>query len=73
VKESGGRFGTRGRYGAAIAQGTAWRTIDTCTSTTVEVVQGRVRVNTLAPVRRQSAIVTAGHRGVITLAKALTH
>jgi hypothetical protein len=47
VKTKGGRFRTRGNYAAGTAQGTAWRTTDTCTSTTIKVLEGTVRVRDL--------------------------
>ena len=57
VKTKGGRFRTRGRRAAATASGTAWRTTDTCPTTTVKVVEGSVRVRDLR--RRRTVDVTA--------------
>jgi hypothetical protein len=54
---------TQGRYAAAIATGTAWRTIDTCVATTIQVVEGTVRVTDLR--RRATASVTAPGRRVV--------
>ena len=39
-----GRFGSKGKYGAATVSGTKWLTQDRCDGTFVKVVQGVVRV-----------------------------
>jgi hypothetical protein len=57
VKTSGGRFKTRGNHAAGTATGTAWRTIDTCNSTTINVTERTVRVRDLR--RRRTLNVTA--------------
>ena len=57
VRTKGGRFKTRGNHAAGTASGTAWRTSDTCSSTTIKVVEGTVRVRDLR--RRRTVNVTA--------------
>jgi hypothetical protein len=44
TRTKGGRFQTRGNYAAGTAQGTAWLTTDTCTTTTIRVTEGIVNV-----------------------------
>jgi hypothetical protein len=44
VRTQGGNFRTKGRYAEAVARGTAWRTIDSLTSTVVQVLEGTVQV-----------------------------
>ena len=48
VRTSGRRkraaFRTRGNHAAATSSGTAWRTTDTCSTTTIRVTEGTVRV-----------------------------
>lgn len=63
TRTNGGNFETRGRYGAAAATGTAWRTLDTCMTTTVEVVEGTVRVTVLRT--RRTFSVRAPARRVV--------
>jgi hypothetical protein len=53
----GGKFRTRGNWAAATAGGTAWRTIDTCTSTKIQVTEGTVEVRDRAA--RRTVDVTA--------------
>lgn len=53
-----GRFRTKGQYGAATVRGTAWRTTDTCTTTSVRVTQGSVRFRDL--VRKRDTVVRKG-------------
>ena len=59
VKTNGGRFKTRGNHAAGTASGTAWRTTDTCTSTTIKVAEGTVRVRDL-PRRRTLSLSAPG-------------
>jgi hypothetical protein len=47
TETDGGRFRTRGTYGAATASGTAWLTTDRATTTKITVFDGRVRVRDL--------------------------
>lgn len=60
VRTPGGRFRSRGRYAAASAGGTAWRTTDHCESTRISVMSGRVAVKDLA--RRRTVVVRAPRR-----------
>jgi DNA-binding beta-propeller fold protein YncE len=60
VKETTGRFATKGQYVAASVQGTTWTTKDGCGTSTVGVAQGLVRVRDL--VLRKSVTVGAGER-----------
>jgi hypothetical protein len=53
-----GGFRTRARYAAATVRGTVWLTEDTCTTTTVRVVSGKVAVSDF--IRRKTVVVTAG-------------
>jgi hypothetical protein len=57
VKTNGGRFKTRGNHAAGTATGTAWRTTDTCSTTTIKVAEGTVRVRDLR--RRRTLNLTA--------------
>jgi hypothetical protein len=57
TRTDGGRFRTRGNWAAATAGGTAWRTIDTCTSTRIQVTEGTVEVRDRAA--RRTVDVTA--------------
>ena len=57
VETDGGRFRTRGNYGAAVASGTQWRTTDRCTSTRIDVREGTVKVRDR--VRKRTVRVTA--------------
>jgi hypothetical protein len=59
VKTNGGRFKTRGNHAAGTASGTAWRTTDSCNTTTIKVSEGTVRVRDLR--RRRSVEVHAPH------------
>ena len=58
VKDSGGSFGTTGRYAATTVEGTKWVTTDTCSASSVSVVEGVVVVLDL--VTHQTAVVHAG-------------
>ena len=60
VHDTGGHFGTSGKYVAASVQGTRWTTPDTCISSTVSVAEGLVRVRDL--VRRTTRVLGAGER-----------
>jgi DNA-binding beta-propeller fold protein YncE len=53
-----GSFRTRARFAAATVRGTIWLTEDTCTTTTVRVVRGKVAVSDF--VLRKTILVTAG-------------
>jgi hypothetical protein len=44
VKTNGGRIKTSGNWASGTASGTAWRTIDSCKTTTVTVTEGTVSV-----------------------------
>jgi Bacterial Ig-like domain (group 3) len=58
VTEHGGRFNTQGQYVSTSVEGTTWLTSDTCTSSSVTVSQGVVKVRDL--VRRRSVTLHAG-------------
>ena len=62
VRTQGGNFRTKGRYAAAAASGTAWRTTDECTQTTIQVVEGRV---TVVSSRGLTATVDAPRRVIV--------
>jgi hypothetical protein len=51
VHTIGGRIKTRGNWASGTASGTAWRTTDTCTATTVQVTEGIVIVRDLVKKR----------------------
>jgi DNA-binding beta-propeller fold protein YncE len=51
------RFRTEGDHAAGTATGTAWRTTDTCATTTIKVTDGTVRVRDFR--RRRTVNVTA--------------
>ena len=55
VTEHGGRFNTQGQYVSTSVEGTTWLTSDTCTSSSVTVTQGVVKVRDL--VRRRTVTV----------------
>jgi streptogramin lyase len=57
-KDKGGRFRTRGRYGAATVRGTEWLTADYCDGTLVSVRKGSVAVRDKG--RKKTVVVTAG-------------
>ena len=59
VTEHGGRFNTQGQYVSTSFEGTTWLTSDTCTSWSVTVSQGVVKVRDL--VRRRTVTLRAGH------------
>jgi sugar lactone lactonase YvrE len=53
-----GNFRTTGKFASATVRGTIWLTTDTCTSTTVRVLRGRVAVHDAA--RNRTVFVNAG-------------
>jgi hypothetical protein len=57
VHTVGGRIRTQGNWASGTASGTAWRTTDTCTSTTIQVTEGTVIVRDR--VKRRNVRVTA--------------
>jgi hypothetical protein len=59
VSETGGSWGTNGRYVSTTVQGTTWLTLDECTRSQVKVTAGKVKVLDL--VRRKTKTVSAGH------------
>lgn len=59
VSESGGSWGTGGRYVSTTVEGTKWLTVDECTRSEVKVAVGKVKVLDL--VRRKTKTLTAGH------------
>jgi hypothetical protein len=65
VSESGGKWGTNGRYVSTTVQGTTWLTLDECTKSEVKVTAGKVKVLDL--VRRKTKMVAAGHSYVAKL------
>jgi len=56
-----GHFITTGRWATAEVHGTHWKVADTCRSTTVTVVTGRVRASPLANAKPAAQFVTTGH------------
>jgi hypothetical protein len=58
VSESGGSWGTNGRYVSTTVEGTHWLTQDECNQSEVQVVAGKVKVNDL--VTHKTKILTAG-------------
>ncbi len=59
VSESGGSWGTNGRYVSTTVEGTKWLTLDECTKSEVKVTAGKVEVLDL--VRKKTKTLTAGH------------
>lgn len=59
VSETGGSWGTTGRYVSTSVQGTTWLTLDECTRSEVKVTAGKVKVLDL--VRRKTKTVLARH------------
>lgn len=53
-----GKFKTQGRYLSAAVRGTAWRTIDTCSGSTVKVTEGAVTVRDF--LNKRTVVVQAG-------------
>lgn len=62
ASDSGGSWGTSGRYVTTTVEGTRWLTTDECHSSRVKVAEGIVIVHDL--VRNSSAPVSAGHEYV---------
>jgi hypothetical protein len=58
VSETGGSWGTNGRYVSTTVQGTTWLTLDECTRSQVRVTAGKVKVLDL--VRKRTKTLTAG-------------
>jgi hypothetical protein len=65
VSESGGNWGTDGRYVSATVEGTQWLTVDECNESRVTVVVGKVRVHDL--VDDKTKILTTGQSYVAAL------
>lgn len=59
VSETGGSWGTNGRYVSTTVQGTTWLTLDECTRSEVKIIAGKVKVLDL--VRRKTRTIAAGH------------
>jgi CSLREA domain-containing protein len=57
-----GSFRTKGSHAAATVVGTKWLTQDTCTTTLVKVVRGKVRVQDF--VKHKTVLVRKGHKYV---------
>lgn len=64
VSDSGGNWGTNGRYVSTTVEGTRWLTFDECRASKVKVLEGIVLVHDL--VHHSKATVTAGHEYVAT-------
>jgi hypothetical protein len=60
VSETGGSWGTRGRYVSTTVEGTHWLTLDECDRSEVKVLAGRVRVRNL--LTNATRVVSGGHR-----------
>jgi hypothetical protein len=58
--DTGGKFGTTGRYVSTSVEGTRWLTADTCVSSSVQVAEGTVAVKNLKTGR--TVVVHAGSR-----------
>ena len=58
VSESGGKWGTNGRYVSTSVEGTRWLTTDECNQSQVKVATGKVVVDDL--VRRKTKTLKAG-------------
>jgi hypothetical protein len=58
VSETGGKWGTNGRYISTSVEGTRWLTTDECNRSQVKVAAGKVVVDDL--VRRKTKTLTAG-------------
>jgi hypothetical protein len=58
--DTGGKFGTTGRYVSTSVEGTRWLTSDTCGSSSVRVTEGTVAVKNLQTGR--TVVVRAGSR-----------
>ena len=60
VSESGGSWGTNGRYVSTSVEGTRWLTLDECTRSVVKVAAGKVKVHDLVS-HRTKTITTGQH------------
>jgi hypothetical protein len=58
VSESGGSWGTNGRYVSTTVEGTRWLTLDECNRSEVTVAAGKVKVHDLA--NNKTKVLTAG-------------
>ncbi len=65
VSETGGKWGTNGRYVSTTVQGTTWLTLDECTRSEVKVTAGKVKVLDLT--RKKTKTVSAGGTDVAKL------
>jgi hypothetical protein len=64
VSESGGSWGTSGRYVSTTVEGTRWLTLDECDRSEVEVAAGRVKVTDL--VNDKTKVISAGQAYIAT-------
>jgi hypothetical protein len=62
VSETGGKWGTNGRFVSTSVEGTTWLTVDECTQSQVKVTAGKVKVRDL--VRKKTKTVSAGKQYV---------
>jgi hypothetical protein len=62
VSETGGKWGTNGRFVSTSVEGTTWLTLDECTRSEVKVTAGKVKVRDL--VRKTTKSVLAGRQYV---------
>jgi hypothetical protein len=58
VSETGGKWGTNGRFVSTSVEGTIWLTVDECTQSQVKVTAGKVKVRDL--VRKKTKALSAG-------------
>jgi hypothetical protein len=58
VSDSGGSWGTNGRYVSTTVEGTHWLTVDECNQSRVTVVAGKVRVRDL--INGKTTVLTPG-------------
>jgi hypothetical protein len=58
VSETGGKWGTNGRYVSTSVEGTTWLTLDECTRSDVKVTAGKVNVRDL--IRKKAKKLGAG-------------
>jgi hypothetical protein len=65
VSETGGSWGTNGRYVSTTVEGTTWLTVDECMRSQVKVTTGKVKVLDL--VRKKTKTVPAGQSYVAWL------
>jgi hypothetical protein len=71
VSETGGKWGTNGRFVSTSVEGTIWLTLDECTKSEVKVTAGKVQVRDL--VRKKAKTVLAGRRYVASLSRLRRH